>query len=77
MFASGCGVYYLINPWQSKRIFGAGLVEASVVYTHTPFVVLLQHQDWVGKPLWEKHFHNKAGGKDPGYLFSNNSSFLF
>ena len=74
---SGCGVYHLINPWPGKWIFGPGFVEASVVYTHTPFVVLLQHQDWVGKPLWEKYFHNKAGGEEPGYLFSYDSSLLF
>ena len=46
--ASGRGVYHLVNPRQGKGIFGARLVEARVVYTHAPLVVLLQYKDWVG-----------------------------
>ena len=57
---SVCGVNHLIYPRQSKRIFGAGFVEAGVINAHAPLVVLLQYKDWVGKPLWKKHFHNEA-----------------
>ena len=67
----------MVNPWQSKRILWAGLVQTGVVYTHTPLVILLQNQNWVGKPLWKEHFHDKASGKEPGYLFSHDSSLLF
>ena len=57
-------------------IFGAGLVEASVVYTHAPLVIFLHHEDRVGKPFWKENLHNEAGCQKPGYLLSNNPSFL-
>ena len=55
----------MVNPWQSKRILWAGLVQAGVVYSHAPLVILLQDQNWVGKPFWKEHFHDEAGCKQP------------
>lgn len=41
----GYGVDHLIHPRQGKRILGACLVQASVVDTHAPGVVLLRDED--------------------------------
>src|SRR3954462_6642178 len=38
--AAGRRVNHLIDTWQSKRIFGARLVQASVIVTHAPSLVL-------------------------------------
>ena len=46
------------------------LAESLVIATEKKFL------DRVGKPLWEKHFHNEANGQKPGYLFSYDSSLL-
>ena len=51
----------MVSPRQSKWSFGAGFVEVGIINAHAPLVVLLQYKDWVGKPLWVKHFHDKDG----------------
>src|SRR4051812_10210874 len=58
--AAGRRINHLINTGQSKRIFGACLVHASVIDTHAPSLVLLHHEDWVRQPLGVKHFHDKT-----------------
>src|SRR3954462_4876656 len=45
--AAGRRVNHLINTGQSKRIFRARLVQASVINTHAPGLVLLHHEDWI------------------------------
>ena len=56
---------------------GTGLVEAGVVDTHAPGLVLLQDEDWVGQSHGVKHFHYEAGRQKLGDLFTNGSSLLF
>src|SRR4051812_18948161 len=40
-------INHLIDTGQSKRILGAGLIQASVIYTHAPSSILLHNQNWV------------------------------
>src|SRR4051812_48487174 len=58
--AAGRRINHLIHTGQSKRIFWARLVQASVVDTHAPSLVLLQHEDWIRQPLGVKHLHDEA-----------------
>ena len=67
----------LVDPREGERILGTGLVEAGVVDTHAPGLVLLQDEDWIGQPLGVKHFHYEAGRQKLGDLFTNGSSLLF
>ena len=73
----GSGVDDLVDPRESERVFGAGLVQAGVVDTHVPGLVLLQDEDWVGQPLGVKHFHDEAGRQKLGNLFIDGPSLLF
>src|SRR3954471_7475558 len=57
---AGRRVNHLINTGQSKHIFWARLVQASVIDTHAPSLVLLHHEDWVRRPLGVKHFHDET-----------------
>ena len=47
--APGGRVDDLVDPWEGERILGTGLIEAGVVDTHAPGLVLLQDEDWVGQ----------------------------
>ena len=67
----------LVDPRESERILGTGLVEAGVVDTHAPGLVLLRDEDWIGQPLGVKHFHYEAGRQKLVDLFTNGSSLLF
>ena len=49
--AAGRGVDHLVDSWQGERVIGAGLVEVGVIDTHSPFLVLLDHEDWIGQPF--------------------------
>ena len=73
----GGGVDDLVDLREGERVFGAGLVEAGVVDTHAPGLVLLQDEDWIGQPLGVEHFHYEAGRQKLGDLFTNGSSLLF
>src|SRR3954471_3743195 len=74
---AGRRVNHLINTGQSKWIFWARLVQASVIDTHTPSLVLLQHEDWICQPLGVKHFHDKACSLQLRNLFADCPSFVF
>src|SRR3954468_20806490 len=50
-------INHLINTRQGKRIFGARLVQASVIDTQAQSLVL-HHEGWVCQPLGVKHFHD-------------------
>ena len=67
----------LVDLREGERILGTGLIEAGLVDTHAPGLVLLQDEDWVGQPLRVKHFHYDAGRQKLGDLFTNGSSLLF
>ena len=41
----------MVDLREGKRVLGAGLVQAGVIDTYTPGLVLLQDADWVGQPL--------------------------
>jgi len=41
--ASGCRVNHLVDSWQSEWAFGSCFVEAGIINTHGPLLVLLQH----------------------------------
>src|SRR3954463_11250116 len=43
--AAGRRINHLINTGESKRIFGACLVQESVIDTHAPSLVFLHHED--------------------------------
>src|SRR3954467_947606 len=58
--AAGRRINHLINTGQSKRIFRARLVQASVIDTHAPSLVLLHDEDWIRQPLGVKHFHDET-----------------
>src|SRR3954471_16786917 len=53
--AAGRRINHLINTGQSKRIFRACLVQASVIDTQAPSLVLLHHEDWIFQPFGVKH----------------------
>src|ERR1041385_5569325 len=40
-------INHLIDTGQRKRILGAGLIQASVIYTHEPSSILLRNQNWI------------------------------
>ena len=65
---AGRRINQLINMGQSKRIFGACLVQAGVIDTHAPGLVLLHHEDWVCQPLGVKHFHDETCSLELGDL---------
>ena len=67
----------LVDPREGERILGTGLIEAGVVDTHAPGLVLLQDEDWVGQPLGVKHFHDEAGRQELGDLFTDGPSLFF
>ena len=46
--AAGRRVYDLVDTGQSKRILGACLVQAGVIYTHAPGLILLRYKDQIG-----------------------------
>jgi hypothetical protein len=48
-----------------------------LVDTHATCVILLQKQDWIRQPIWIEHFHDEAGCKESGDLFTNGFPFLF
>ena len=73
----GSGVDDLVDPREGEWILGAGLVQAGVVDTHAPGLVLLHDEDWVGQPLGVKHFHDEAGLQELGDLFTDGPSLLF
>src|SRR3954468_484672 len=75
--AAGRRINHLINTGQSKRIFGACLVQASVIDTHAPSLVLLHDEDWVCQPLGVKHLHDKTCSLQLGDLFADCSSLIF
>src|SRR3954469_22161201 len=75
--AAGRRINHLINTGQSKRIFGACLVQASVIDTHVPGLVLLDHEDWVCQPLGADHPHDEACSLKLGELFADCSSLIF
>src|SRR4051812_10527862 len=66
-----------MDTGQSKRIFGAWLVQASVIDTHAPSLVLIHHEDWVCQSLGVKHFHDKTCSLQLGDLFADCSSLIF
>src|SRR3954467_1386773 len=76
-FAADRRINHLINTGQSKRIFRARLIQASVIDTHTPSLVLLQHEDWICQPLGVKHFHDKACSFQLRNLFVDCPSLVF
>src|ERR1043165_3170398 len=45
--AAGRRINHLINTGQSKQIFQTRLVQASVIDTHAPGLVLLHHEHWI------------------------------
>ena len=67
----------MVDTGQSKRVLGACLIQAGVIDTHAPGLVLLQHEDWVRQPLGVKDFHDEAGCEQLGDLFADCSSFVF
>src|ERR1044072_7266864 len=71
--AAGRSINHLINTGQSKRIFRACLVQASVIDTHAPSAVLLNHEYWIRQPLGVKHFHVKASYLRLRNLFADGS----
>src|SRR3954469_17579906 len=75
--AAGRRINHLINTGQSKRIFRARLVEASVIDTHTPGLVLLHHEDWIRHPLGVKHFHDESCSLQLRNLFADCPSLIF
>src|ERR1043165_3703167 len=75
--AAGRRINHLINTGQSKRIFQARLVQAGVIDTHAPSLVLLHHEDWVCQPLGVKHFHDETCSLQLGDLFADCSSLVF
>src|ERR1043165_5786095 len=75
--AAGRRINHLINTGQSKRIFRARLVQASVIDTHAPNLVLLHHEDWVCHPLGVKYFHDETCSLHLGNLFTDSSSLVF
>src|SRR4051812_31076082 len=72
----GRRINQLINTGQSKRIFGARLVQESVIDTHAPSLVLLHYEDWVRQPLGVKHFHDETCSLQLGDLFADCSSLI-
>src|ERR1041384_6738809 len=74
--AAGRRINHLINTGQSKQIFGTRLVQASVIDTHAPSLVLLHHEDWVCQPLGVKHFHDETYNLELGDLFADCSSLV-
>src|SRR3954468_21692033 len=74
--AVGRRINHLINTGQSKRIFGACLVQASVIDTHAPSLVLLHDEDWVCQPLGVKHLHDKACSLQLRNLFADCPSLV-
>src|ERR1041385_8501928 len=40
-------VNHLIDTGKCKRILGAGIIQASVIYTHAPSSILLWNQNWI------------------------------
>src|SRR4051812_33438230 len=75
--AAGRRINHLINTGQSKRIFRARLVQASVIDTHTPGLVLLHHEDWIRQPLGVKHFHDESCSLQLRNLFVDCPSLIF
>src|SRR4051812_14481091 len=74
--AAGRRINHLTNTGQSKQIFGARLVQASVIDTHAPSLVLLHYEDWVRQPLGVKHFHDETCSLELGDLFDDCSSLV-
>src|SRR4051812_13982845 len=58
--AAGRRINHLINTGQSQWIFGACLVQGSVIDTHAPSLFLPHHKDWIRQPPGVKHFHDKT-----------------
>src|SRR4051812_14368060 len=74
--AAGRRINHLINTGQSKRIFRACLVQASVVDTHAPGLVLLHHEHWIRQPLGVKHFYDKTSCLQLRNLFADCPSLV-
>ena len=49
-------VYQLIYLWHRERIFWAGFIQISEVYTNSPFSALLLYHYSVSQPFWIKKF---------------------
>src|SRR3954468_19466409 len=85
---AGCGIQklqkltadrrinYLIDTGQSKRIFWACLVQASVIDTHAPRLVLFHDEDWICQPLGVKHLHDKTCSLQLRNLFADCPSLV-
>ena len=53
------GVHYLVYPRQWKAIFGACVVEVSVINIYSPLSFLLRDYHYICQPLWILNFPNK------------------
>jgi hypothetical protein len=65
-FAHGIEVNNLVDSRKRERIFRANLVQAHVINTHPPFLVLLWQKNWIGYPVWLLDLFNEASGQKLG-----------
>jgi hypothetical protein len=64
-------VYNLVNSGERERILHACLVQACVIYTHSPLLILFRHKGWVHYLVWVMILLNKASGQELGLLFAH------